>query len=411
MSQSPVIILAFANDREGQFLRSIAEEQRTITQALNPLVKKNLLHLEILSNVQATDITEAFRAFGDRVKVLHYGGHANDLDLLLGGGKLDIEGFAQFLGAQEGLELVFMNGCATAAQAAPLMRANIPRVVLTESVINDEAAQSFSTEFYKGLAAGRPVGQSFQEAEGVTKGDVGKQRGDLVFSRDGKNDSSSLPWTLYQQTEDLWVLPTKKSFPWLATLAAAVVIVGLGYGGWNYWKYNTPFNAVIPISYPDGVDNTQHFNMEHTLQLDLPNEQVQQPLTPEGQVQLVQVRGGDQAIPISLKSVLWKLQQSSIQISQTPERISLAWKDKLYNVEGHVRGDEGSLEGVIISLGSQKDTTDAQGMFSLAVDSSLVGNLLHTVLLEKSGFMTSHQDANLTDKDLIHEFYLESDTP
>jgi len=81
----PVILLAFANDRSGRFLRSIAEEQRRITQALAPLVDQKLLRVEVLSNATAADIFAAFRRYRDRIRVFHYGGHAQELDLLLSG--------------------------------------------------------------------------------------------------------------------------------------------------------------------------------------------------------------------------------------------------------------------------------------------------------------------------------------
>ena len=61
MAQLPVILLAFANDRAGDFLRSIAEEHRLIKAALMPLADQGLLRLEELPNATAEDIFEAFR--------------------------------------------------------------------------------------------------------------------------------------------------------------------------------------------------------------------------------------------------------------------------------------------------------------------------------------------------------------
>ncbi len=413
MKNAPVIILAFANDREGKFLRSIAEEQRTITQALNPLVKKKLLHLEILSNVRANDITEAFRTFGDRVKVLHYGGHANDLELLLGGpdSKLDIEAFSQFLQAQEGLELVFMNGCATAAQADPLKKAGIPNLILTEVVINDQAAQSFSTEFYKGLASGRPVSKSFQEAEGVTKGDVGKKRGDLIFSRDSMEDVSDMPWMLHQQTASGWTLPTKAPFPLIPVLAAAVVLVGLLFGGLNVWKYSIPFDVNVPISYPEGVSD-QHFeSLTHTLMLELSDQTQSKELSSEGQIQLTQITGEKEPIPISLSSNFWELEDNSLPISREPSRIKLKWRENLSRVKGQIRGDEGSLSGVTVSYESSQAVTDDQGRFTLTIPEALIPAYVHKLSLSKEGFQPRVITVNLADGASTYDFFMESRNP
>ncbi|MEL6193047.1 MAG: CHAT domain-containing protein [Bacteroidota bacterium] len=413
MKNAPVIILAFANDREGKFLRSIAEEQRTITQALNPLVKKKLLHLEILSNVRANDITEAFRTFGDRVKTLHYGGHANDLELLLGGtdSKLDIEAFSQFLQAQEGLELVFMNGCATAAQADPLKKAGIPNLILTEVIINDQAAQSFSTEFYKGLASGRPVSTSFQEAEGVTKGDIGKQRGDLVFSRESMEDVSDMPWTLHRQTTSSWTLPTKAPFPLIPVLAAVVVLLGLVFGGMNMWKYSIPFDVNVPVTYPEGVSD-QHFDpLKHTLMVELSDQTQSKELGSEAQVQLTQVTGEKQPIPISLKSDIWELTDNTLRISRDPNRIQLKWKENLTRVKGQVRGDEGFLSDVTVTYEDTQAVTDAQGRFTLVIPEALIPTYVHKLSLIKEGYQPRNMTVNLADGKSTYDFFMETQTP
>ncbi|MCB0839248.1 MAG: hypothetical protein KDD99_21400 [Bacteroidetes bacterium] len=151
MPQPPIILLAFANDREGEFLRNISEEHRVIKQALIPLVDRGLLIIEELPSATADDIFDAFRKYKDRIQVFHYGGHAQDLELLLNGAEksFDVVSFAEYLSHQQGLKLVFINGCATATQQIPLQKAGIPWLILTDTAINDSGAKNFAEAFIK----------------------------------------------------------------------------------------------------------------------------------------------------------------------------------------------------------------------------------------------------------------------
>ncbi|MEZ4850039.1 MAG: CHAT domain-containing protein, partial [Bacteroidia bacterium] len=129
--------------------------------------EKKLIELRVLTNVTADDIFEAFLKFGNRIKVFHYAGHAKDFDLLLKESKtsFSIKGFGPFLASHKNLKLVFMNACSTSIQESVLFEAGIPELILTNKPINDETAVDFANLFYKGLASGKTVAESFSSAK------------------------------------------------------------------------------------------------------------------------------------------------------------------------------------------------------------------------------------------------------
>lgn len=394
MANTPIILLAFANDREGRFLRSIAEEQRSIRKALAPLVEKKLLQLEELPNATGEDIFDAFRNFGDRIKIFHYGGHAQDLELLLSGSNepLDVRGLAQFLGQQKGIELVFMNGCATAAQQAPFQKAGIPRLILTDTPISDQAALHFASQFYQSLAVGHPISQSFEEAEGATVAQLGGQRRSLVFEEVEAQEARALPWRLYDPDSESWALAIKAPFPWKITGLATGLLAMISVGAYWFWLNVLPFDMHLPIQYPAGISDQLHFatphnDIHHVLNLQLPDRRLDLELEAGSALEVPQVKGSHGKVPISLDSKFLILADSLIQISKTPEPLRLLWHPNLTQIRGWVRGESGeSLPGVQIRSGGSSTSSGEDGRFVLPVKAEDVPKLVHTIRWEKEGF-------------------------
>jgi hypothetical protein len=128
-AKKPVIFHAFANERNDQvsYLRNLPEEARNIRQALDIAKRNGLCDVVERSNASLQDILDVFQdpLYHNRIAVFHYGGHANGYQLLLesaeGSGKAaHARGLAAFLGQQTGLQLVFLNGCATQNQVQGL---------------------------------------------------------------------------------------------------------------------------------------------------------------------------------------------------------------------------------------------------------------------------------------------------
>ena len=149
-TSKPVIFLAFANDRCDTvgYLRNLPEEARLLREVLEVAEKAGLSEVVLLQNCTAGDIFKVFQdsRCRNRIAIFHYDGHANGYELLLESttgqtAVADAGGFASFLGQQQGLQLVFLNGCSTQQQTQGLIDANISAVISTSRSIDDAVAQ------------------------------------------------------------------------------------------------------------------------------------------------------------------------------------------------------------------------------------------------------------------------------
>lgn len=233
----PVILLAFANDRQGSFLRGIAEENKAILEALQPAQDKKLCEVELIPDATVQDLVDAFQRLRGRVRIFHYGGHADGDGLLIssGGGEtaaVDGASFAEFLRQQKGLELVFLNGCSSQGQAQGLLGASIPNVIATSRAINDETARTLAGIFYSALASGATLSAAFEEAKaGVMMQRTGQTRS-LVW--EGKDDIApeevANPWHWFgaennHELADFNVLEQVNRYVAKSNLAGAVELL------------------------------------------------------------------------------------------------------------------------------------------------------------------------------------------
>ena len=163
MAELPIVVLAFANDQEGRrYLRDLPEELRRLQEVLQEAERNGLCRLELLPNASLNQIFDVFTRYRDRVTIFHYAGHADSGRLLLesnvpGGTAANAAGLATFLGQRRGLQLVFLNGCSTRAQAARLLDAGVASVITTARAIDDGVAREFAAAFYAELASGAPL--------------------------------------------------------------------------------------------------------------------------------------------------------------------------------------------------------------------------------------------------------------
>lgn len=220
--KTPVIFLAFANERSDRgFLRKLTIELKSVMRALEQAVQNGRCQLRILPAATQSELTEVFQDpwYDGRIWIFHYGGHADEDELWLetaeGANKSFFSiGLARFLGAQKGLKLVFLNGCATEAHARMLLDAQIPAVIATSSKIDDAQATQFANIFYKGLASGASIEEAFKEAEGVLLGEYGDapfkpQAGTRsLFWEDAPEaqpGTLDLPWRLHLREDTAWM--------------------------------------------------------------------------------------------------------------------------------------------------------------------------------------------------------------
>ena len=203
MLPKPIIFLAFANNLndEAHFLRSLDIECQKVQEVLQK-IEGRLCEIEVLKNATIDKILAVFNRHPNRIAIFHFGGHAGGDHLALEVTNKDkvqlahADGFADFLGQQNGLELVFLNGCSTQNQVENLLEAKVGAVIATSQAIDDEVATEFSLHFYSSLASGDGIEQSFREAAASVK----IKRGTVMrrlYNNHKQDNPDRFPWDFY----------------------------------------------------------------------------------------------------------------------------------------------------------------------------------------------------------------------
>ncbi|MFN0200661.1 MAG: CHAT domain-containing protein, partial [Bacteroidia bacterium] len=226
MLESPLeyIFIAFANDytQQARFLRALSQEQREIRYAFNGAIQAGRVEVIERANATLEDIVAVFQdpRYAGKIKVFHYGGHANGYKLMLESSTGQVQyanadAFARFLGNQKSLELVFLNGCATLEQATALRKEGVPCVIATSTLINDAVALKFAKYFYNGMGRYLTIQKSYQDTfdqiatlqvnQGATR--------DLYWEEAQETEiPQEVPWKLIPQTGTDWrINPPKES--------------------------------------------------------------------------------------------------------------------------------------------------------------------------------------------------------
>jgi len=224
MRPPAAILLAFANDwvDDRRHLRGLLDESKAIDRALAPLVETGALTMPSpIHNATVDEVVGAFRkrAYRDRIRIFHFGGHASGSMLLfedqagLPSGA-HAGSLAGYLGKQRELVLVFLNGCCTEPQVRRLRDAGIHAVVATTSAIQDAVAAEFAAAFYAELAT-RSLREAYETAvQAVRLRSGGDPRSVMRDVRDvgGVDDSEPplWPWVFDCAPEyDGWTLASE----------------------------------------------------------------------------------------------------------------------------------------------------------------------------------------------------------
>ncbi len=204
--KKPVIFLAFANDAD-EHLGMLNKERDFIYDALHDAHEKNYIQVHKQENTSIDDVFNQFLRYDGRVEIFHYAGHASGTHLRLESGAGETEladagGLAQLLGKQTGLQLVFLNGCATLDQVELLHKAGVKAVIATSVPINDDMAMEFATKFYESLATSQvSLEKAFEKAKDGIALRYGSEKEIKIHRGIGKRKKSdteeTLPWGLY----------------------------------------------------------------------------------------------------------------------------------------------------------------------------------------------------------------------
>ena len=198
---TPILFLAYANDRVNpdNYLRDLVDEIRQIRRTLETRVVPPY-RVVIRPNATLTDILEVFDQYEGQVRIFHYAGHADSLQLMLESAEGKVagvgrNGFTRLLASQVGLRLVFLNGCATEVHAREMVAAGIPAVIATDGLVSDQAANIFASRFYERLGDQKTITAAFRDAE--IKVRTMMVQGDNFRSLYYKNKArDSFPWIL-----------------------------------------------------------------------------------------------------------------------------------------------------------------------------------------------------------------------
>ena len=204
---TPVIFLVFANPQDDH-LPALTQERKGIEDALAHAVKDELIHLESESDANTKDIFKIFDRYRGQIKILHFGGHANNSALALQGQKAQARGLANLVGAENengGVELVFLNACATAGQVKALLLAGTKNVIATTAKVKDAQACTFAQQFYESLAAGDTIKIAYKKAIALLQTNSENLPSYLRYLEEeqGLNhlnllgEEDELPWGLY----------------------------------------------------------------------------------------------------------------------------------------------------------------------------------------------------------------------
>ena len=116
-----------------------------------------------------TSLTNDLTQYRESIYLFHYSGHAGrDILALEDQGSARAQGIAHLLAQCKNLQLVVLNGCATAGQVQWLRDAGVEAVIIaTNTTVNDLAAFKFSQIFYSALDTGTHALQAFEQAVGT----------------------------------------------------------------------------------------------------------------------------------------------------------------------------------------------------------------------------------------------------
>ena len=90
-----------------------------------------------------------FQQNANRIAVFHFAGHADSFNLLLQDSPAHKDGLVPFLAGQNGLSLVFLNGCSTHQQTRELVAAGIPSVIGTHEDISDKEQKLVCPQIFR----------------------------------------------------------------------------------------------------------------------------------------------------------------------------------------------------------------------------------------------------------------------
>lgn len=235
-------ILFVGASPEGLPKLKIQETATELEKLLEEPIKKKLIEFKVLLNANLDELQLELKK---DYHILYFAGHGSPEGIYLDDGQGDdikegdkvvgrepgdkklvsVETLAKDLKGKQ-TRLVFLAACETskAPDASPLLegfaqelakQSKLPAIVAMQYYISDMQANTLTTHFFVGLAAGRPVDVALAEARNalISKGDVGRD----VFAP-----------VLYLQAEDGVLFQKPKNWPAISLSVALVIAMIVG---------------------------------------------------------------------------------------------------------------------------------------------------------------------------------------
>lgn len=383
---TPVIFLAFANQKDA-YLEKLKKERKTLEEMLFEADRKGQIELKTEAETDIQDIFNVFDKFRGRIKIFHYAGHANGTHLELEDKQANGQALADLIREErgkngQGLELVFLNGCATEGQVAKLLEAGVKSVIATSVAIEDERASAFAQQFYQSLASGADIQEAYRKASSFLKIQsetvspalmhLGEVRSLGSLQRNKQTDA--FPWALYlpdQKPASTWKIPPKprrlsdrlKVFLYLLV---PLLTLGIAYF-WYQYQY-----ARIPVNLTVRLENLN------------PNPELPEP---QGQLMLsygdkteTQSAGDKETIfkgiPSNFRGESVKLhfeaegfasKDTSFPLSSETLVLPVERNQDLARIIGYISDADGPVEGASINMQNLEVLTNASGYFELEI--------------------------------------------
>ncbi|MCB0565202.1 MAG: CHAT domain-containing protein [Lewinellaceae bacterium] len=214
-TRKPVFLFAFAQSADGAHLSQLREEERQVREALQEARDAGRIDYEFLGAATLDELYWQLNRYHNRLAVFHFGGHSNHQLLALEDKGTRGGNLSTVLGMQEGLKLVFLNGCANAELVQELWDKGVKAIIATSAKVKDKAAVEFSRAFYHALKSGKTLRVAFDTAcAHLSDQEEGRQRLGIyrTLVKGNKEKGGKFPWGLYVRKEDEallsnWKLP------------------------------------------------------------------------------------------------------------------------------------------------------------------------------------------------------------
>jgi hypothetical protein len=166
-----IMVLFLASNPIDQVQLRLDEEARSITEMITKSKHRDSIRFQTCWAVQPKDVLQAINEYNP--SIVHFSGHGSDHDEIIfqtknGTAKIvSKEAIVQtMMASSEEIRLVFFNTCYSRNQAEAVVE-HVECAIGMNRSIGDEAALTFSSQFYSAIGFGLSVKKAFEQAKAL----------------------------------------------------------------------------------------------------------------------------------------------------------------------------------------------------------------------------------------------------